>query len=438
MKSIRISLILIHVLVLVGCGNNSGVDSPEGKDEFAATKSEMFAVALPAPAAEIASLQLTPEQEQFVKSGNDFALRLLSSVYEESGSSFVLSPISVQYAMGMALNGSAGETAGEITSALGFGEDLSAMNAYCRTLLEQLSALDFDVKLKMADALIMKDSYSLSETARERIESNYYAPVVAVSFGKAGGVMTLVNDWFQRSTEGLFPSIVDDLSPQAVSYLLSGIYFKAGWLGPYTDVPGKVPFYADGEVLQLDYIEKSYAPLCVDLADCRLVSFALGKGKFVLNLILPTDGYSLSDVLSSLTEARVTEALSSRGYKASHIMLPAFTTESSLSLKSALETCGIEKAFDGKRADFSTIVSEPGFYIDDVLHKAKLSWDKNGTTGADPVQVPMAIPSEPGAPEEVEEEELLVNRPFAYFISEYNNLAERFGAILFAGVFDGK
>ena len=80
-------------------------------------------------------------------SSNAFSLRLLEKVgkhaIDKGEGNWFVSPLSLQIALGMLLNGAQGETADEICRMLGYGNGETAeVNQWCKLMLEQLPKLD--------------------------------------------------------------------------------------------------------------------------------------------------------------------------------------------------------------------------------------------------------------------------------------------------------
>ena len=109
--------------------------------------------------------------------------------------------------------------------------------------------------------------------------------------------------------------------------------------------------------------------------------------------------------------------------------LPKFEFDSSASLAQTLAAMGMTDAFDPNAADFSGMLGagapEP-LVISDVLHKAFISLDEEGTEAAAVTAVIMAAGA--GAPSEEQPIEVRVDRPFLFLIRDSES-----GAILFMG-----
>ena len=112
------------------------------------------------------------------------------------------------------------------------------------------------------------------------------------------------------------------------------------------------------------------------------------------------------------------------------VKIPSFETEyGTESLKAALRDMGIKTAFDSARADFSDMTDETVF-IADVLHKARIKVDEQGSEAAAVTDVVIRknSASEPQGPVDFH-----ADRPFIYAITEVST-----GAIFFIGQYAGK
>jgi serpin B len=109
------------------------------------------------------------------------------------------------------------------------------------------------------------------------------------------------------------------------------------------------------------------------------------------------------------------------------VYLPKFEFDYDTSLAETLRSMGMEDAFDPARADFSGMVEgtpPEALFIGDVLHKAFISVDENGTEAAAATVVGMvgaAAPTE-------EPPEVRIDRPFIFAIRDTET-----GTVLFMG-----
>ncbi len=122
------------------------------------------------------------------------------------------------------------------------------------------------------------------------------------------------------------------------------------------------------------------------------------------------DGQTVKGIVDNITIARV------------NLTMPKFQIESSFGLKDALSSLGMGVAFS-QSADFSGMDGTPDLFIQDVVHKAFVSVDENGTEAAAATGVVVGLKSMPDKPVDMK-----IDRPFIFFIRDIPT-----GSIIFVG-----
>ena len=138
-------------------------------------------------------------------------------------------------------------------------------------------------------------------------------------------------------------------------------------------------------------------------------------------ILLPRSGeFKASE--SSLDSKRIEAIVRGLENRRVSLIMPKFEFDSEFSLKKTLSAMGMPIAFSGD-ADFSGITGNRELWIADVIHKAFISLDEEGTEAAAATAVVMprlSIPEEPV--------EFNVDRPFIFLIRDIET-----EAILFVG-----
>ena len=394
----------------------------------------------------ITKVTLSEEQKSYVNSGNAFALKSLRSLYEKEKNSIIYSPLSLQFALAITANGASGETTSEIIGTLGYGEDREALNKYCNLLLNQLPALDKDVELRLTDAVIVNDEYSVQDAFRKTAEKMYYAPVEYVNASNPKVVVDRINEWAYRSTNGfIFPFLQEsDIKRDFVAAILNALYFKARWSGN-RDIPmfnseltkKSQPFYLDGGgESKVDYMVTSRHFRHGRVGNNGILELPYAGGKFAMYIILPDikGGNGLEQLFSYITSEKLSEAISSISTTEAmvHLNLPKFEVENKYELTDMLKALGIRRAFNND-AQFDKLLYHPeikNFNIGSVIQKARISVAEQGTEAAASTAVMIERTSSAGQPKMIE---FFADHPFVYTIVEKSS-----GVMLFAGVYDGK
>lgn len=400
---------------------------------------DAFDVTPPAPTEGLARLSLSVVQQRYVQAGNNLSFKLLKQLARETATTYVCSPLSLQFALAMLANGTAGETQAEILAALGYGEDgLTSLNQYAKILIDQLPALDLDVTIRPADALLVTDQYPLKAAFGNTLRDFYYAPATSLSFSDGNAVMDLVNDWASRSTEGLINPMLDQVDPNTVALLLNALYFKAKWqeIGGAAmfdpDATASGPFYrAGGNETTVSYMTTTQSFHYADMGKYEIVSIPYASGKFYMHILLPKDNnlYPMLDDLVASSWGELSTGLAQES-KRVKLYLPKFDITGDFNLNIALGGLGIHRIFDETKAQFDPMfdVQRHGFYVSRVLQKARLSMAEWGTEAAAVTAVEVTEKSMPDPDVTIK-----ADHPFLFLIAGTGVDAP----ILFGGVYTG-
>ena len=77
-------------------------------------------------------LELTTKGAEFVQKGESFTFEFIDRINAEAEKDYIVSPLSMQFLLGMILNGAQGETAEQIATVLGYGAgEIAQVNEYC-------------------------------------------------------------------------------------------------------------------------------------------------------------------------------------------------------------------------------------------------------------------------------------------------------------------
>lgn len=391
----------------------------------------------PQPTEQITKVSLTAEEAAMVQSGNSLTFKLFP-LLQQGGKSFVFSPLSLQYALGMTANGASGKTLDQIVAALGFGNDIGKLNALCNKLLNELPALDKDVKLQLADAILVNDKYPLLPSFKEKVESTYYAAVENMSFADPDAVAARINDWASRNTNGLIDKMLEasQINPNALAFLMNALYFKAPWVSEgaqplfdseFTRNEGFRPGVGC-DAIEVPMMHTSRWWQYADMGDFQALRIPYASGKFAMYILLPqgvisglADNFPTLDWKGILSQMKTREII---------LSLPKFETSSSFNLNDALKALGVKEAFtDEAKFDFMFQDPEVQAFVDKVIQKARITVAEWGTEAAAVTVVAMAGNALPADPPVY----FTCDHPFAYLIAE-----ETSGTILFAGAYTGK
>lgn len=352
-----------------------------------------------------------------------FAWKLYSALREEDGAgkNNFISPLSVSIALSMVLNGAQGGTLKEMAEALavqGIGlDDLNNANA---ALLQALESLDPKVKLEIANSLWAKEGLPFKPEFLEKNRGFFRARAESLDFNdpKAPGT---INAWVSDKTHGMITQIIDRLSAADIMVLINAIYFKGIWTKEFDKKrTAPIAFHLlSGKDKQVPMMRQDGEfPYREELA-YQAVSLPYGGGRIAMDIILPSAGTSLAQL-----ESWLPHALGGASQRTGSVALPRFKMEYEAKLKGILSRLGMAKAFTSE-AEFAGLISGMKAWIGEVIHKAVVDVNEEGTEAAAVTAVVMrtttAMPS-------TRPFRMVMDRPFFFAIRD-----KATGAVLFMG-----
>lgn len=369
---------------------------------------------------------LSHEEQSMALSSNAFVISLFKELENGKSENLFFSPLSVQYALSMTLNGAKDETFSKIQETLGFG-DLNEfeINEAWQSLTEFLLNIDKTVLLTIANSIWYEQKLTASESFKKAMLLYYDAEVAGLDFMSAQSVGT-INNWVNQKTNGLIEELINEIPDDAVMYLINAIYFKADWKFQFDKTETKKgPFYLENEnevealLMYNDDVTVHYNKNSIT----EVIDIPYGNGQYSMMVFLPVDTRNTSDVLKLLDENTFKEWTDKASPKEVKLIMPKFKIEYKALLNDALSNMGMDIAFTD-RADFTRLfVEQYGLMISKVIHKAVIEVNEEGTEAAAVTGVEVSLTSLP--PEKLV---LTLNRPFLFFIKEKHS-----GTILFAG-----
>ena len=393
---------------------------------------------------EVKPVRLTAEQTVFANDNNAFTLNFFQSLNGKmKNRSIVCSPLSITYVLSMVNDGATGTTEQELEQTLGFHKGgIQAVNDYCKNLIDNLPHVDEKVQLNIANAIFVNDKYQLKKQFQQDMANYYDAKAEALDFSSPS-TLDRINGWCDEKTRGMIPTILERVEPLAVSYLLNAIYFKAEWASMFEKNGTREEVFTtpDGET-RVPLMHQNVYMNYLRNDQYAAVSIPYGNGQWMMTVMLPEDGKTTDDVISSLaasgwsTDFLKNPLREARRY-AVDLKLPrfetAFDTDDAGGLIELLMGMGIRRAFDGNSAEIPNMCENGNLYISMMKQKAKIKVNEEGSEAAAVTIAGVNFTSAGGDTQEPPKATFHANRPFVYIILEKSS-----GVILFVGKFMGK
>ena len=374
-----------------------------------------------------------PELAELIRGTSAFAWDLYHILRGGEGNLFC-SPLSISLALSMAFAGARGETEAQMSQALRFTLDpdhlAPAFNRLDLELAQRGKGQGTEAKefrMSMVNAIWSQEGTQFLAEFLALLAAHYGAGMRLLDFaGAPERCRAIINAWASDHTGG---RIQDLIPPGAIRrwtklILTNAVAFRAPWSAPFG-----AALTADDRFFQLDG-SQSMVPMMNQTG-----SFAYAEGNGVRAVELPYAGQELSMVIllpdagrfaafeATAHAGRVGAIMQRLAHRRIALTLPRFQFSCGFRLADTLAAMGMPAAFS-EDADFSGMTGKRDLFLADVLHKAFVAVDEEGTEAAAAsaaVMVPTMAPRDMPL-------RLRVDRPFLFLIRDLKT-----GAILFAG-----
>lgn len=372
-------------------------------------------------------LTLDAMERQVASASNDFSFALFQQLaHTEAGKNVVVSPLSASMSLGMTLNGASGSTYDAMHAALRLGtNDLALFNSAYQGLIGALQQADSTTTFHLANSIWYRNGLTVQSSFVDAARSFFFAQVQGLDFANQSAALAAINGWVSRNTGGLIPTILDQITPDEVMFLINAIYFKGTWqvqFDPKKTSPSQF-IAADGTFQSVPFMNRpEHLKPLFKFGGYRGLSVAelpYGNGNYAMDiLMLPYVLKSnIDSVSAALTPAVFDSLLASLKDVDFALAMPKFTISYERVLNPELTTLGMGIAFTDA-ANFSAMSPQP-LKLEFVKQKTYIDVNEAGTE-AGASTVTGAIP--------VSLTEFRVDRPFIFIIRERQS-----GSILFIG-----
>ena len=417
----NIALTATVLLALSACSSTKKISDNRSNDIVSMTTEEEI---------DPEFMVLSDAQYDLVKRNNNFALNLFSEM--KGVGSNVVSPISVTYLMAMLANGAEASTREEIMDAIGAKDfDIDEMNAFYAYLIRRAKTADKQTTLNIANYIALNKEFKLKKKFASTIADSYQGAVESLEFTNPESTKR-INGWCSEHTNNMIPTIIDQVEPSAVAYILNAIYFNGTWTDKFDKNNTKKEQFNGytRDIMYVDMMHRNAKYYYTSNDVYSAVTLPYGSGAYSMTVILPNEGKFITDLTKTLNADTIASLRRNMEECLVDLKLPRFTTEMKLPLKGIVAKLGAPSMFDATRADFSSFANG-NVYVSEMLQKAKIEVSEEGTKAAAVTMGMVKLTSM--RPQEPRRVDFHCDRPFVYMIQDNYT-----GAILFMGQFTGK
>jgi serpin B len=359
-------------------------------------------------------ITLPEKANDVILQNNNFGIDLFKKTALSENTNLMLSPLSANIALTMLLNGCNTQTYEQIRDMLGYGDlTMDEINATYKSLVSQLLAADPQVNIALANAVWYKNGFAVKPAYLGAMGASFDAEIGSLDFNSPSALET-INGWASDNTKGKIPKVINEISPDAVMFLMNALYFKGTWTYQFDkNLTANRTFYlGDGTSKQASSMSSDINVKYFATSDYSAIEMPYGRQNFSMVVILPAatldnfmENFNGSDWMQLTNE--FDENTSTYEIE---VTMPRFKFEFEKELNEQLKALGMTDAFYPELADLSNI-SDENIYVSFVQQNTFVDVNEEGTEAAAVTTVGINYTSAGPDP-------FIVDKPFVFAIRE--------------------
>ena len=356
---------------------------------------------------------------KLVAANTEFAVDLYMELCKSEPSNICFSPVSISLALAMAYLGAREKTAAEMKQTLKLTalSDEDVHEAYKE--MNQVLHGDSSYTLRTANRIFARKSYTFLQNFLDATKKFYNAEAQVVDFaGDAEGSRKTINSWVEDQTASKIQNLLPEGSLDATTamVLVNAIYFKGDWLEKFNSKFTKSEKFnvtaANAVDVQMMFQQEKMPFGMNEELDCKIVELPYEEKELSMFIILPNQVNGLGELEKKITSDVLQKLTSEMDEVEVELSLPKFKLEHQFSVKDKLVARGMKDIFTAGKADLSKMDGTKLLYASDVIHKAFIEVNEEGSEAAAATGIMIAVKCMPIVMD------FNADHPFLFFIRD--------------------
>ena len=312
----------------------------------------------------------------------------------------LISPLSIETALYMSMNGAIDRTFEEMLNALECeGLSRSEINQNYSEF-QKVIAMDATAKNSLAiENAVFWDKGGIRVWDPFVRNMNGFYKSEMYDLPRPEFTAEVINKWAEEKTEGRIPKVIDEIEEDEILFILNALYFIGDWSRTFVSKATRVDdFYLEtGKTIKVDMMrqENSFKHYSDD--ELQAVDLSFVDDNYAMTFIQPTGGINQYLARKNFEQlAKLYKRLVCCKFQNEQIILnlPKFELSYKRNISDDLVALGMPRAFDEDYAEFQDLGRAGGnIFISRVIHDTFLKIDENGAEGAAVTTVAFAAES---------------------------------------------
>lgn len=348
----------------------------------------------------------------------------LDNTYKEKKENTIVSPLSLNFALGMVSEGASNDTKELLNLYMNsddYGTYVEDYMKHTEDLNKEFESFDGKYKnvFEIANSVWVADE-KINPEYKKKVIDSYKAKIDNIDTSDSVGSAEKINSWINEKTHKMIPSLITPLmiKPNTKSILVNTVYFESAWNKPwdYNEDYKKNFTYVDRNTTEIAYMTSEGYDY-YENETATAFSYPYKNNLSFIGILPKKEGDF------NATDLKIEELLKNKIDSVKvFVEMPRlnFETEAN-TIKKMMSEIGMEKIFTDE-AEFDKILENKILHIDDIIQKCKIELDKNGTKASAATAIMML--DNAVMMDDSEIKEIVLNRPFAFLIydSEMNQV----------------
>jgi serpin B len=357
-----------------------------------------------------------------VEGVSGFGFDLYGSLAGESGN-VLLSPVNLAQVLAVLEQGAVGQTADEIASVLHDGLPAETFQDALGQLYGEIAGDGpAGVTLAIATSLWLQAGERFHPAFVDLVLRRHNAQAITTDFRTdPASARRRVNAWAAEKTNDRIRELLAEGQPDPETSLLvaAAIFLHAPWETAFPrDQTDTAPFHAPSRTMAVVMMHRQASLPYVEEETLQAVELPYAGGELAMLVVLPRSG-ALGATEKRLHGAALARLVADLSPRTVEIGVPRFSFSWGGRLTAPLSGLGMGRAFTPE-AEFARM-APTRLYVHDLVQRARIEVDEEGTTAAAAAAVEMA-PFSTFMPT------IVCDRPFLFFVRHRPT-----GALLFLG-----
>ncbi len=352
--------------------------------------------------------------QSIIESNNRFCFDIYQKIRKNEN--YIFSPASITSAMAMTYSGSKNNTLKEIGDVFYFNKDLNEFNKDFSKLTEFNLNKGDNLQFSNANSIWVEKSLELNKSFLEVNKQFYAGSAYLENFiMEPEKARNNINNWVEDKTNN---KIIELLKPSTITnetrlVLVNALYFNGPWDKHFNEKKNTIDNFQlkPKEFKKVTFMNTTLSTWYYEDRCAQIIDIPYSDSKFSLMIVMPKSYRKIRRFEKKIFNYNYYMSYNMKKVRKSvKLSIPKFEIESYFDLNETLINMGVKDAFSGS-ADFSGITSKEQLVISNVIHKAKIIVNEEGTEAAAATAVVMRKTSML-----IDEVKFTANKPFIYIL----------------------